>query len=96
MDNFKEHQPSEEELRGLKREGTIRNIIKDTVALLAKNVPDKDIETLLGKGFADSFGEGRNIQEQLGKWLGACSPSELETIDRRITFYKKEKQDILD
>lgn len=94
MNNFGEHQSSEEELKKLRRDGTIRNIIENTVKLLAKNIPDKDVEMLSGKGFTDSFGEGQNIQEQLQKGLRDCSPSELETISERIAFYKKEKIDI--
>jgi hypothetical protein len=95
MENF-ENQPTEEKLKELPRhfsvEAIIRGIAEDIIGLMARNVPSEDIEKLIGKGFMDEFGEGRNIQDKIMEGLKDSSDSEIEAIATRIENYKKLKE----
>lgn len=77
-----------EQMAEAKKNVLIRGIIEDTVELLAKEVSNENIERLLGKKFAENFGEGQLIQTRISEAFKGSSVSELETLTMKIATYK--------
>ncbi len=83
----KAEQPNEQMLEA-KKNVLIRGIAEDVVELLAKEISNENIGTLIGNGFTANFGEGQSIQTKIAEAFKDSSISELEAITMKIATYK--------